>query len=352
MLMVTYGLAEFFGLPARIVDGSLDGHFRYNRWLQIALILISLLPHRIGLIYNPFAGGLKGSGRALLNRAVETLREGGARVDMFATHAPQSAGGLACKAIDAGCDLILAAGGDGTINETVNGIAGSNVLFGFLPGGTANVLANEIGVANRPDRAAAQLLEATPVRIALGSLERPGQPRRHFVLMAGVGLDARIVYELDLDLKGKMGKLAYWHGGFRQFGRPVPRFHIAVNGSQYSSSFALITRVRNYGGDFEIARRIRLTDNDFEIVVFQNHQWKDYLRFFGAVMTNRLHATGGVMVTRATRVEVNAPEDQRIYIQTDGEAVGVLPATISIVPDALTLLMPKSYVSKRQNHTG
>ncbi len=95
-----------------------------------------------------------------------------------------------------------------------------------------------------PDHAAKQLLDATPVRIALGALERPDQPRRHFVLMAGVGLDARIVYELDLDLKGKLGKLAYWHGGFRQFGRPVPRFRLAVNGAEYCASFALITRTK------------------------------------------------------------------------------------------------------------
>lgn len=255
------------------------------------------------------------------------------------------AGELACRALDAGCDLILAAGGDGTINEVVNGMAGSAVPFGVLPAGTANVLANEIGFANRPDHAAAQLLEATPVRIALGVLERPDQPRRHFVLMAGVGLDARIVYELDLNLKGKLGKLAYWHGGFRQFGRPVPRFHLSVNGSEFCASFALITRVRNYGGDFEIARNVRLTDDDFEVVVFQNHQWQDYLRFFGAVMANRLESTNGVALARATRVEVNAPEDQRIYIQADGEAVGILPAMISTLPEGLTLLMPKSYAN-------
>ena len=120
-----------------------------------------------------------------------------------------------------------------------------------------------------------------------------------------------------------------------------------MNGSEYCASFALITRVRNYGGDFEIARRVRLTDNDFEVVVFQNHQWQDYLRFFGAVMTNRLYNTNGVAIARATQVEVNAPEDQRIYIQADGEAVGVLPATISTLPDALTLLMPKSYANRR-----
>jgi diacylglycerol kinase (ATP) len=281
-----------------------------------------------------------------LDRAVHILRETGSHVELYATHGPQVAGELARQAIDAGCDLILAAGGDGTINEAVNGIAGSEVLFGVLPGGTANVLANEIGLASRPDRAAAQLVDAVPVRISLGVLERQGEAQRYFLLMAGVGLDARIVYELDLELKGKLGKLAYWHGGYRQLGRPVPRFHLSVNGSEYSASFALITRVRNYGGDFEIARRIRLTDNDFEIVVFQNHQWQDYLRFFGAVMTNRLHSTDGVAIARATQVEVNAPEDQRIYIQTDGEAVGVLPATIKIVPNALTLLMPGSYVKK------
>ncbi|MGA2714652.1 MAG: diacylglycerol kinase family protein [Bryobacteraceae bacterium] len=297
-------------------------------------------------MYNPFAGGLKGPGRARLDKAVRILQEAGGHVELFATPGPQRAGELASKAVADGCDLILAAGGDGTINEVVNGIAGSQVHFGILPAGTANVLANEIGFSNRPDHAARQLLHAIPVRIALGSLERCRQARRYFVLMAGVGLDARIVYELDLDLKNKLGKLAYWHGGLRQFGRPVPRFHLKVNGLDYCASFALITRVRNYGGDFEIARQIRLTDSDFEVVVFQNHQWQDYLRFFGAVMTNRLYSTEGVVITRATRVEVDSPEDQRIYIQNDGESLGVLPATISVVPDALTLLMPKRYAGR------
>jgi diacylglycerol kinase family enzyme len=63
-------------------------------------------------------------------------------------------------------------------------------------------------------------------------------------------------------------------------------------------------------------------------------------------MTNRLHSTSGVAITRATHVEVSVPEDQRIYIQTDGEPVGVLPATISTIPDALTLLLPKSYANR------
>lgn len=273
------------------------------------------------------------------------LQDAGSRIDLFATPGPQQAGELACGAVADGCELILAAGGDGTINETVNGIAGSNVLFGILPAGTANVLANEIGFSNRPDHAARQLLHAVPVRIALGLLERPDQSRHYFVLMAGVGLDARIVYELDMDLKSKLGKLAYWHGGLRQFGRPVPRFRLSVGGADHCASFALITRVRNYGGDFEIAQQIRLTDNDFEIVIFKNNQWQDYVRFFGAVLTKRLYNTEGVTIARATYVEADSAQDDRIYVQVDGESQGTLPASIRAVPDALTLMMPKRYAN-------
>ncbi|MDQ1470579.1 MAG: hypothetical protein QOJ99_2059 [Bryobacterales bacterium] len=307
--------------------------------------IISHPLHRIGIIYNPFAGGLKGSKRARLDAAIEVFEKAGRQVELFATPGPNKAGELARKAAHAGCDLVLAAGGDGTINEAINGLVGSKVIFGALPAGTANVLANELGLSNRPDRAASQLLYAVPTRISLGAYDRPGHARRHFALMAGIGLDARIVYELDLNLKARLGKLAYWHGGFKQLGRPIPQFTIRVNGESHSASFALITRVRNYGGDFQIARRIRLTDSDFEIVVFQNREWRDYLRFVGAVVTNRLYSTPGVAIYRATEAMVICPEDTRIYVQTDGEAVGGIPATILTVPDALTLLIPKQYAA-------
>jgi diacylglycerol kinase family enzyme len=118
-----------------------------------------------------------------------------------------------------------------------------------------------------------------------------------------------------------------------------------VNDAEYEASFALITRVRNYGGDFEIARKVKLTHDDFEVVVFQNNEWHDYLRFFGGVLANRLDGIRGVAIARAAGIEVCAPEDGRIYIQVDGEAAGVLPATIRIVPDALTLLAPKEYLA-------
>lgn len=293
---------------------------------------------------------MKGRNIARLNEAVKILETAGCDVELFATPGPNRAGELALRAAETGCDLVLAAGGDGTINEAINGLAGSAVTFGVLPSGTANVLANEIGLAPRPDRAARQLLEAIPVRISLGALEREGYERRYFLLMAGIGLDARIVYELDLDLKSRVGKLAYWHGGFRQFGRGLPRFAVTVNGQEYDASFALVTRVRNYGGDFEIARKIKLTDPDFEVVISQKHEWSHFLRFVAAVMLNRLDRTEGVAITRASTISVAPPKgenpDARVHIQTDGEVTGVLPATIVTVPDALTLLVPKKYLDR------
>jgi diacylglycerol kinase family enzyme len=228
----------------------------------------------------------------------------------------------------------------------VNGIAGSRIPFGVLPSGTANVLANEIGLAGRPDHAAKQLLESTPIRIPLGRLEREGHPTRYFALMAGIGLDAKIVYHLDLNLKQRFGKLAYWHGGFRHLRGDLPRFRTVVNGESYYGSFTLVTKVRNYGGDFEIARHVKLMDADFEVVIFQKNTWPDYVKFLGGVMLDRLREIDGVVIRRASSVQVQAPEDTRIYIQTDGEAVGALPATVGTLPDALTLLVPQKYLSR------
>jgi len=300
-------------------------------------------------VFNPHAGGLRGAKRVRLDAAVEVLGRAGRAVTLLPTPGPNRAGELAARAASDGFDLVLAAGGDGTINEAMNGLVGSPVAFGALPAGTANVLANELGLSNRPDRAASQLLNAVPARVSVGALDRPAHgtapaSRRYFLLMAGIGLDALIVYDLDLALKARFGKLAYWHGGFRNMGRARSRFSVEIDGVCRQASFALITRVRNYGGDFEIARRIRLTDPDFEVVLFERGDWHDYLKYFGSVLFNRLYKTDGVTVLRTREVSLSGTDDTRIHIQTDGELLGALPARVSIVPDALNLLLPKTYL--------
>lgn len=310
---------------------------------SIGLKIIAHSLQRIAIVFNPSAGGLAGSKRARLDSAVDCFRRAGRDVELFPTTGPNMAGELGHAAVQNGFDMLLAAGGDGTINEVLNGIVGSQIVFGALPAGTANVLACEVGLSGRPDNAAAQLLDAVPVRIGVGVANLEGQPARHFLMMAGVGLDARIVHELDLKLKKRLGKLAYWHGGLRQIGRHKGRFRVVVDGVERIASFALLARVRNYGGDFEIARNIRLDDNDFEIVIFERHGWRDYLRFFGGVVINRLSKTYGVTIVRGDHAVLMPVSDTPVHVQTDGEAIGLLPGTISVRRDALTLLLPKRY---------
>ncbi len=313
---------------------------------MVASIGFKIIAHslqRIAIVYNPNAGGLKGSKRSRLDAAVACFRAAGRDVELLPTTGPNMAGELGRVAIDRGFDLLLAAGGDGTINEVLNGIVGSQIVFGALPAGTANVLACETGLRGRPDHAASQILDAEPVRVAVGAFDQAGQPRRHFLMMTGVGLDARIVHELDLDLKKKFGKLSYWHGGFRQLGREMPRFQIEADGLKQIASFALLARVRNYGGDFEIAKQVRLTDNNFELVTFDRHRGTDFIRFLGGVIFNRLSSVDGVRIARVERAVITPVNGDSVHAQADGEAIGILPATVSIVPDAVTLLLPKRY---------
>lgn len=292
------------------------------------------------LIYNPQAGTLRRHPQRL-TRAAAILRGHGWTIEERPTTGPATAGSLAAAAIAQGADLIVAAGGDGTINEVISGMAGSAVPLVALPGGTANVLCCELGLPGSMEKVAHQVPQFVPRRIPLG-LHTSGKGQRHFALMAGIGLDAHIVEHMNVSLKRSLGKGAYWIEGFRSLLRRLPEFDVRVDGKSYRASFALITRVRNYGGDLEIARRVRLTDEDFEIVLFSGSLAPIYLKYFAGVALNLLPKLSGVHVLRGHSVEVGAP-DAAVFVQLDGEAAGPIPGRVEIVADALTLLMPPHY---------
>jgi diacylglycerol kinase (ATP) len=243
-----------------------------------------------------------------------------------------------------GADLVLAAGGDGTINEVAEGLIHTDVPLGILPGGTANVLANEMKLGSRLERAAARLRDCRPRRISMGHLTcEGGTVSRHFLLMAGIGLDAHIVYRVNGSLKARTGKIAYWLAGWSMLGRSLAEFHVEVGGQVRKCSFALASKVRNYGGDFEIAREVSLLDDRFEVVLFEGRSTLRYVKYFTGLMRNRVEGMAGVTVLREQCLKLSCPEDLRIYVQIDGECAGHLPAEVRIVPDAITLLMPEEY---------
>lgn len=244
--------------------------------------------------------------------------------------------------MEKGADIILAAGGDGTINEVVNGMAHGTTPLAILPGGTANVLAVELGLDRQMPRVARRLTSLVPARISIGLLENE-RGQRYFVLMAGAGLDALIVYNIDAKLKASFGKVAYWMGGFGQFGRTLPEFHVRNNGKGMTCSFALASRVRNYGGDLWIARNASLYSNHFEVVLFEGSSSLPYVKYLAGVLTGRLADMQGVQILRSQSLEIESPSGEGVYLQVDGEYAGRLPARISIVPDALTLMVPEEF---------
>jgi len=289
---------------------------------------------------------LRGSRLALLSDAKAILREHGAEVEAIPTEGPRTAGVAARVAVADGVDLVVAAGGDGTINEVAEGLIGTDVPLGILPAGTANVLACEMRIPLSMRRAAEALLSYSQERISVGRLVTPDEDERYFLLMAGAGLDAHIVYSLNSALKRRMGKLAYWLAGFSQFGRTLEEFSVRADGVEHRCSFALIAKVRNYGGDLEIAREVTLLDDEFEVVLFHGRASWRYVGYLAAVAANQLKNMKNVTVLRAWEGELlNAPND-RVYLQVDGEFAGQLPARVEMVPSAISLLMSPEYIAK------
>jgi YegS/Rv2252/BmrU family lipid kinase len=259
--------------------------------------------------------------------------------EFIATLEPQHGCELARDAVGRGADLVIALGGDGSINEVANGLVGTNVPLGVLPGGTANVLSRELGLGVSIERAAERLGKCVERRVATGCLRDAEGGTRHFLLMGGAGLDARIVYRVSGGVKARAGRLAYWLTGLSQVVKTVDNFEICMNGSAHHCGFLLASRVRNYGGELKIASGASLLKPDFEVVWFEGSNPLRYAWYMLGVLAGRVQRMRGVHSQRADRVEFRG----NVHAHIDGEYVGRAPRVLEIVPDSITLLVPESY---------
>jgi diacylglycerol kinase family enzyme len=304
------------------------------------------------LIYNPVAGRRPGRREREVREAAEVLRQAGLEIELAPTARPAMAHELAQAAAARGVDVVLACGGDGTINEVINGLAGSQVPFGILPGGTANIVARELRLPLHPVPAARQFTRWTPRRIALGRAcwkEAPpaGQLAaqaisRYYISVAGIGYDAEIVHKLSWWLKTNFGVAGYVMEAFRQWARySFPRFSTRLNGRERQGTFAVIHRTRLYAGWLHLAPTAGLFQPRFAVCSFPSRSRLRYLLYAVAVLARQHLRLRGVSLDQCTEVAC-APLDTAVPIrfELDGELAGVIPATFEIVPDALTLLAP------------
>ena len=308
------------------------------------------------LIFNPAAGG----GRLRhqihhLEEAQHTLLRGGIETTLLTTGEPGDATEFARQCVADGYDLVIASGGDGTVNEVVNGLAGSNVPLAVFPSGTANVLAKELGIPWDVRRAAELVPRSRPERVALGVISYLDQPRaeRYFLCLGGAGPDGILVYSVDLNTKVHAGILAYWLEGAKQLLRyKFPHFRITSQGRDVLASLIVVGRTRSYGGPFEITTGASLFEDSFEIVAATSRNPIVFASLMPSLWLGRLRKRSDVHVwkTNHVRCEIvrsSDPTSELVYAQVDGEPAGRLGVEFRIVPQALTLMVPQTAKSAR-----
>jgi len=305
------------------------------------------------LIHNPNAGGGGGGRRKELDIARKILATAGIEAELAETTGPGDATEIALRASNEGRQLVIACGGDGTLNEVVNGLArqqnGHRVPLALLPGGTANILAKELTLPWNIPQAAHRLIRGTVREIALGLATPVDEPEkaRYFLSVAGAGPDGRITYAVDLELKARLGILAYWWQGAREaLLYKFPRFNVKTEDQTIEASLVIVGRTKHYGGPFKITTKADLYEDQFELAVLTTQSGLRYLSYLPTLWFGDLRKTEGVHFLKADTLVCEPTDGEPVYAQVDGEPLSRLPVEFKIVPRALRLLIPEELPEK------
>lgn len=295
---------------------------------------------RICVIFNPTARGDKA------RRFRKQLDAIGAHATFKQTTCAGDARRLGTEAASEGFEIIVAAGGDGTVNEVLNGLGDApdgiaRTRLGVLPLGTVNVLARELGLPLSTKPAWEAILRNRELRVDLPWAEwtsAAGKHRRYFAQLAGAGLDAHAIELVSWPLKKKIGPLAYILAGLKALGEHAPR--ITVSDGQFSATgeLVLLGNGRFYGGHYQLFPQADMSDGLLDATVFPKAGWGTLLRTGPLLLTcKRLPRS----VSRTLRAPVfTLTSDGPVPFELDGELVGHLPVTFGLLPGALRLVGP------------
>jgi YegS/Rv2252/BmrU family lipid kinase len=297
------------------------------------------VPRRVRVIANPVSG--RGRGLRLARRVVDRLRADGAEAELVETRGAGDARRLAAGAPPG--SVVAGVGGDGTLNEIVNGLAAGSPA-GMIPSGTANVLAKELRLPRDADGLARVLSAGRELAWDLGADRVSG---RRFLLFASAGYDAHVVRVFHAARSGpiRMWQYLQWGLGSLLAYRP-PRIRVELDGAALpgEASWVIVSNVASYGGPLVFTPRAQPADGAFEVLVLRGSRRRDVARMFWRALVGWATGIdlelGGVSFHRARRVKLDALDGPPAPVQMDGDPAGTLPADFDLRPGAVRLLAP------------
>src|SRR5215471_10365960 len=321
---------------------------------------------KAALFYNPISGRRRKHRPKDIEKVAAILRSGGLELEVSPTKAASDAAAQVRMAIREGFDSIIACGGDGTIHDVLQGIAGKDAVLGVIPLGTANALAHDLRLPLSAEGAARALLTSTPRRVAVGRIDYRDFNNlpsfRYFTVAAGVGVDAHLFYKLNRLMKDRMGMLAYYSKATHLWLTHRMRYfeaEFSTPGGPFVKeprlSEMLAVRITQFGGVLrELAPGASLARNDLRLVLCRTGNRALYLAYVFRGILGLSRGVPGIHLAYADQVHcrnVAGEKPENIYVEADGELLGRLPMTLSVVPEALSVLVPKNHPLARSTES-
>jgi diacylglycerol kinase (ATP) len=294
---------------------------------------------RIAIVHNPVAGSAKRFIR--MGRLVQQLTLQGHTVLVYGTTRPGDATKLARQAEEDQCEVVVAFGGDGTLNEVIQGLVGTDVAVAAYPGGTTNVWCKEIQMPINPRRAAKVIGQGQRRLIDVGQIND-----QYFLLMTGIGLDAEVVQNVDLDLKKKVGKLAYVWAIFQSLHYRSRHFRLILRSNpsesvefDTSASLIIVSNSQRYA-TLKLVRTAQIDDGKLEVLIFKGVTFTTIFSQIFSVLTNRIEHNPKIGYFRVEEASITT--NKPVPTQLDGDLGVYCAETLDIkcVPSALQVVIP------------
>jgi len=288
----------------------------------------------IDVICNPVAGPKRGN---RIDRVRDSLSSRGAAFRLRETGGPGDAVLMAREAAHSGAETVVAVGGDGTLNEVANGLAGSVTRMAAVPVGTGNVFAKEFSLPPTVEGCLALLDEGKTVSVPLAKAND-----RYFVLLASAGFDAEVVERMTHLQKNALGISAYVLVGMRHILRPQPTLWAEFpDRERIEAQSVIVVRGRKYGGDVTIAPAADIAGNTFQVILLLRKGRWAIAKFALDILRGRHGASPHVMVREAPSLVVRCRIPSAA--QVDGDFLGSLPVRFSVTDVRLRIVVPKEF---------